>query len=188
MSNPAGFFTFGRKGSKAGPSGSSRHKWLLYFVLPLLITWVLLSSVFYVAFGIDIVDGSSMNPGMHDRDLLFYRRVGLDPKPGDIVIIDIPERGKRIVKRVIAFDGQTVTVDEEGRVFLDSAALKENYANYGEAVRRYDTQFPFTVPEGRLFVLGDNRVISLDSRYVELGCVDKSQVIGEVLFIFHPFN
>lgn len=178
----------GRKSSKAAPPGSSRHKWLFCFVLPLLTTWALLSSVFYVAFGIDIVDGSSMNPGMHDRDLLFYRRVGLDPKPGDIVIIDIPERGKRIVKRVIAFDGQTVTVDNEGRVLRDSAALKENYAKYGEAVRRYDTPFPFIVPEGQLFVLGDNRVISLDSRYAELGCVDKSQVVGEVVFIFHPFN
>lgn len=160
----------------------------LYFVLPLLATWILLSSIFYVAFGIDVVDGSSMNPGMHDQDLLFYRRVCLDPKPGDIVIIDIPERNKRIVKRVIAADGQTVTVDREGHVSLGSDALKETYAKYGEAVRRYDTRFPFTVPDGELFVLGDNRVISLDSRYVELGTVDKSQVIGKVLFIFHPFH
>ena len=129
-----------------------------------------------------------MNPHMHDRDLLFYRRVGINIEPGDIVIIDIPQRDKRIVKRIIAVDGQTVTVDREGHVSLDSVVLNEKYAEFGEAVRRYDTQFPFTVPDGKLFVLGDNRVISLDSRYAELGTVEKSQVIGKVLFVFHPFH
>ena len=158
------------------------------FILPLLLTWAVLFVLFYLVFGVDIVDGNSMNPTLHDRDLLFYRRVFIDPQPGDIVIISVPDQGKRIVKRIVAADGQTVTVDLYGHVLLDGSPLTEDYAQFGQTVRDYDVSFPLQVPDNQIFVLGDNRTISLDSRYTELGTVERDQIIGQVLYIFHPFG
>lgn len=158
------------------------------FVLPLILTWAVLFVLFYLVFGIDIVDGNSMNPTLHDRDLLLYRRIFIDPQPGDIVIITVPERDKRIVKRIVAADGQTVTVDLYGHVLRDGSPLTEDYALFGQTIRDYDVTFPLQVPDEQIFVLGDNRTISLDSRYQELGTVKREHIIGQVLHIFHPFD
>ena len=136
------------------------------------------------------VDGHSMlNTLQHgDRLLVVNSMLYHDYKYGDIVILrkngvfdDDP-----IVKRVIAVEGQTVDIDfAEGIVYVDGEALEEDYINEPTYVEE-GTEFPLTVPEGSIFVMGDNRNGSSDSRDYRLGTVDTRYVIGKAAFLIFP--
>ncbi len=155
-------------------------------VLYLLAALVVVSLVLRVV----VVDGTSMNDTLKDGDYLlvlsnvFYR----NPKQGDVIVAskDTYDNGAPIVKRVIATEGQTVDIDfMQGIVYVNGKALDEPYTltptNLDEGV-----EFPLTVPENCLFVLGDNRNGSKDSRDPSIGLIDKREVIGKVFFIFLP--
>ncbi len=153
-----------------------------------LLTVVLL--LFLLVFRIIIVSGDSMRMTLVDGDYLllinnvFYQ----NPKQGDVVVIskDSFDDGKPIVKRVIATEGQTVDIDfEAGAVFVDGEALSEPYIN-NPTNSNWGTHFPLTVAEGCIFVLGDNRVVSRDSRDPVIGQVDNREVLGRALFLFLP--
>lgn len=136
------------------------------------------------------VDGHSMlNTLQHgDRLLVVNSMLYHDYKYGDIVILrkngvfdDDP-----IVKRVIAVEGQTVDIDfAEGIVYVDGEALEEDYIREPTYTAE-GTEFPLTVPEGSIFVMGDNRNGSSDSRDYRLGTVDTRYVIGKAAFLFFP--
>ena len=136
------------------------------------------------------VDGHSMlNTLQHgDRLLVVNSMLYHDYKYGDIVILrkngvfdDDP-----IVKRVIAVEGQTVDIDfAEGIVYVDGEALEEDY-NREPTYTAEGTEFPLTVPEGSIFVMGDNRNGSSDSRDYRLGTVDTRYVIGKAAFLIFP--
>ena len=136
------------------------------------------------------VDGHSMlNTLQHgDRLLLVNSMLYHDYKYGDIVILrkngvfdDDP-----IVKRVIAVEGQTVDIDfAEGIVYVDGEALEEDYIREPTYTAE-GTEFPLTVPEGSIFVMGDNRNGSSDSRDYRLGTVDTRYVIGKAAFLIFP--
>ena len=136
------------------------------------------------------VDGHSMlNTLQHgDRLLVVNSMLYHDYKYGDIVILrkngvfdDDP-----IVKRVIAVEGQTVDIDfAEGIVYVDGAALEEDYIREPTYTAE-GTEFPLTVPEGSIFVMGDNRNGSSDSRDYRLGTVDTRYVIGKAAFLIFP--
>ena len=136
------------------------------------------------------VDGHSMlNTLQHgDRLLVVNSMLYHDYKYGDIVILrkngvfdDDP-----IVKRVIAVEGQTVDIDfAEGIVYVDGEALEEDYIREPTYTAE-GTEFPLTVPEGSIFVMGDNRNRSDDSRNAELGTVDTRYVIGRAVFLLFP--
>ncbi len=115
-------------------------------------------------------------------------------RSGDIVVIDPPQQAQldgSIVKRVIATGGQTVDIDFDlGIVYVDGEALDESYT-FEPTYRSYleigeGLDYPVTVPEGSVFVLGDNRNHSADSRYAPLGCVDESRILGRVLLRILP--
>lgn len=141
------------------------------------------------------VDGSSMYPTFVDRDYLVLESNVLyrDIEPGDIVVMNVPYFASEgpIVKRVIATGGQTVDIDfDTGEVYVDGSLLNEpytfeptyeSYAAYGLSL-----DYPVTVPEGSIFVMGDNRNHSADSRFAPVGCVDESCVLGKVLLILFP--
>ncbi len=152
--------------------------------------------IFVFFFRLVGVDGSSMYPTLVDRDYLvlesnfLYRKVDA----GDIVVISAPEEAGfegPIVKRVIATGGQTVDIDfEAGVVYVDGAALEESYA-FEPTYRSFQEaglglSYPLTVPDGSVFVMGDNRNHSADSRYAPLGCVEQSRILGRVLLIAVP--
>ena len=135
------------------------------------------------------VDGHSMVPTLQDGDRLLVLNSALcgDCEPGDIVVLRkesfLPEP---IVKRVIAVGGQVVDIDfGSWTVFVDGVRLHEEYIS-DKTFREEGTAFPLTVPEGSVFVLGDNRNHSTDSRDARLGTVDTRYIIGRAVFLAFP--
>ena len=135
------------------------------------------------------VDGHSMVPTLQDGDRLLVLSSLLydDYVYGDIVVLRKAEfLEEPIVKRVIATEGQTVDIDfESGSVYVDGALLDEPYINELTFLQE-GTEFPLTVPEGCIFVMGDNRNHSSDSRDARLGTVDTRYVIGKAVFLAFP--
>jgi len=159
----------------------------LHDLVHLLMVIVL---VFLLLFRIIVVSGDSMYSTLLDGDYLlllsnlFYR----EPQAGDIIVIskESYDNGAPIVKRVIATEGQVVDIDfEEGTVFVDGVELHEDYINNLTHQSR-GIEFPLTVDENCLFVMGDNRGVSLDSRYSEIGQIDNREVLGKALFLMLP--
>jgi signal peptidase I len=135
------------------------------------------------------VDGKSMLQTLHHNDRVVMSNLFFTPKNGDIIIFRSPSEtfGKTpLVKRVIAIAGQTVDIDfNNGDVIVDGVILNEPYIN--EPTRsRLDFVGPMEVPEGYVFVLGDNRNNSSDSRASSVGLVDTRYILGKVLFVLIP--
>lgn len=137
-----------------------------------------------------VVDGPSMEHTLLNGDYMllisnvFYK----EPARGDVVVVSKQayDDGKPIVKRVIATEGQTVDIDfEEGIVYVDGVALDEPYTKTGTNLKEGNT-FPQVVEPGKVFVMGDNRNNSKDSRSPQIGQVDKREVLGKVAFILFP--
>lgn len=167
------------------------------FCVILLFTYVL-----HVA----TVQGSSMEPTLIHEDKLLVLQLHGAPDYGDIVIIDSQQAalldeqnqiclssglGKSIVKRVIAVGGQELNIDfEAGVVTVDGEVLEEPYINALTTVPKNSGAFtyPLTIPEGYLFVMGDNRGVSKDSRYPDVGLIDEDTVEGKVLMRLYPFS
>ena len=135
------------------------------------------------------VDGHSMVPTLQDGDRLLVLNAMLDSdyQYGDIVVLRKDTfLEEPIVKRVIATEGQTVDIDfVSGAVYVDGELLEEDYINEPTYVEE-GTEFPLTVPEGSIFVIGDNRNHSSDSRSSDLGTVDIRYVIGKAVFLLFP--
>lgn len=137
-----------------------------------------------------MVDGSSMDPTLVDGDNLLVTRLS-SFEAGDIVAITQPNRQNiPLIKRIIATEGQTIEIDENtGDVIVDGVVLNEPYI--AEPIDWYsvgDHNYPVVVPAGRLFVMGDNRNHSWDSRDADVGFVDTRYVLGKVLVRFMPFD
>ena len=166
-------------------SGSEALDWL-QCIVSAVIAAVL---IFTFAVRTITVVGSSMVPTLEEGNLLIVSKLFYQPKNGDIVVLRKASfMNDPIVKRVIATAGQTVDIDfEEGIVYVDGAALDEPYVN-SLTFEQEDFAEPVTVPEGQLFVMGDNRNRSTDSRDSRVGCVDTRYLIGRVLFRIAPLN
>ena len=153
-----------------------------------LVAGVLL--VFSILFRIVIVSGPSMKNTLIDGDwlLLMSNVLYNNPKEGDVIVAckDAYENGTPIVKRIIATEGQIVDIDfETGTVTVDGNVLDEPYIS-SPTDRDEGMQFPLTVPEGCVFVLGDNRQDSKDSRSPEIGLIDEREILGKAIFIVFP--
>ena len=135
------------------------------------------------------VDGHSMVPTLQDGDRLLVLNSLWDDdyQYGDIVVLRKDTfMEEPIVKRVIATEGQTVDIDfAAGNVYVDGELLEEDYINEPTYVEE-GTEFPLTVPEDSIFVMGDNRNHSSDSRSSDLGTVDTRYVIGKAVFLLFP--
>lgn len=155
-------------------------KGCLHGLLKIALVFVLIVVLFNVCFRVIYVDGVSMMPTLENGDWIMACRLA-EPKRGDIIITNTDNQYKsRLIKRVIAFAGETVDIDfATGTVFVDGEALDEPYLGDVPCVQGNVT-FPVTVPEGKVFLLGDNRENSMDSRYAEIGFIDAGDVIGPV--------
>lgn len=135
------------------------------------------------------VDGSSMVPTLQDGEQLLARSVLYKPQRGDIVVVDsYISYGAPLIKRVIAVGGDTVDIDiVRGVVIVNGETLDEPYVS-APTHNAGDMTFPLTVPEGMVFLLGDNRPSSKDSRYAEIGLIDERDILGKVFFRILPFS
>ena len=146
--------------------------------------------LFSLCFRIVVVSGPSMNDTLVDGDWLllagslFYGQ----PQQGDIIVAskDSFDDGKPIIKRVIAVQGQTVDIDfSQGIVYVDGQPLVEEYISSPTTIDEGMT-FPLTVSDGCVFVLGDNRENSKDSRSLQIGLIDNREILGKAIFLFVP--
>ena len=165
--------------------GREAYEWVQALVCSVLAVVVLFT------FGVRLigVDGHSMVPTLQhgDRLLVLNSKLCGGDEPGDIVVL---RKGRflptPIVKRVVAVEGQVVDIDfSSGTVFVDGQRLHEDYINE-QTFKNDGTAFPLTVPEGSVFVMGDNRNHSNDSRDVRLGTVDTRYIIGRAVFLAFP--
>lgn len=128
--------------------------------------------------GFSFVKGSSMEPTLHDGEVVLYVRIHPQYRNGDVVSVRIPN-GEYYVKRIIATEGDTVDL-REGRVYINDVLLEEPYAMGETQPQEGTVRYPFTVEEGQIFVMGDNRETSMDSR--SFGVVGTRQIKGRIWF------
>lgn len=128
--------------------------------------------------------GASMTPTLTDGDIVISRKVR-NLKQGDIVAFYYNNR--ILVKRYIANAGDWVDIDEDGNVYVNGELLNEPYV-YEKALGECNIELPYQVPENRIFVLGDHRSVSIDSRSSSVGCVAEDQIVGELVFCVWPFS
>ena len=138
--------------------------------------------VFTFAVKTYVVDGTSMEPTLADGTRVFAWSLFYEPHAGDIVAIDATNSyGEPLIKRVAATAGQVVDIDEfTGAVTVDGVPF--DYLPEGDQNLRGDINYPYTVPDDCIFVLGDNRAVSLDSRYSEVGPINEKSVLGKQFF------
>lgn len=166
------------------------EKALLLYLHDLICMLMAILLIFLIFFRIIVVSGDSMYSTLVDGDyvLLLNNLFYPEPQQGDIVVISKEsfDNGSPIVKRVIATEGQTVDIDEmTATVYVDGISLEETYINT-PTTHSGTTQFPLVVEEGCLFVMGDNRGVSLDSRDQRIGQVDKREVLGKAIYLMIP--
>lgn len=127
--------------------------------------------------------GDSMSPTLEEGDAVMALKTG-GFKGRDLVVFSY--NNKTLVKRVIAVPGDWVDVDDSGNVSANGQALDESYLHGDKSLGQTDIQFPYQVPEGKCFVLGDHRSVSVDSRLSQMGAIPVEQIVGKVVFRIWP--
>ncbi|HYG60337.1 MAG TPA: signal peptidase I [Symbiobacteriaceae bacterium] len=165
------------------PGKSSLREWVETLVVALLVALVIRAFVVQVY----LVEGPSMEPTLHTAERLFVNKFVYrvrDPRPGEIVVLQDPGRPQReLIKRVIAVEGETVEI-RKGIVYINGKPLKEAFTN--TVVTRREDISPTVVPPGTIYVMGDNRSMSFDSR--ALGAIAVDKVDGKAFFMFWPID
>ena len=130
------------------------------------------------------IDGSSMTPTLQDGEIVFSVKTN-KMEQGDIIAFYY--NNKILIKRVIANPGDWVNMEKDGTVYVNDKELAETYLtekSYGDA----DIEFPYQVPDGKIFVMGDHRATSADSRHTAVGCVSPEQIVGKIIFRVWPLE
>ena len=176
------------------PKRSKLVRTLLEWVEELVIAVVLIAVVFTFACRVITVTGTSMVPNFHSGDRVLVVNDFTGVEQGDVVVI-VNVLQDPIIKRVIATEGQIVDFDyNAGTVLVDGQVVDETQFGLengitGEPFSSFQLlEFPQTVPEGCVFVLGDNRAVSEDSRYQDVGMIDKRNILGKAVLHLFPFQ
>ena len=152
----------------------------------ILVAMLLLVLLFTFVFRVATVVGGSMEPTLHTQERLILTTHFYEPTFGDIVVIDRYTQ-EPLIKRVIGVAGDTIRIDNvKGIVYRNGEALVENYVSGPTSPKELKGEI--VVPEGHLFVLGDNRNVSKDSRSVEIGFVDTEDVVGKAVLRVWPLD
>ena len=167
-------------------SGKDMYDWVQCLIVALIIC------VVFFAFFVRIIDvvGTSMNPTLNNSDKMLVSGLFYKPQVGDVVVFKKDEYNpdKALVKRVIAVEGQEINIDfDKGIVYIDGQPIQEDYI--AELTKtKEDFIGPKTVPEGCVFVMGDNRNMSTDSRKNEIGMVDTRLILGKAYMVIYPLS
>lgn len=167
-------------------SGKEIYDWIYCLVIALIIC------VIIFAFFIRVIDvvGTSMNPTLNNSDKMLVSGLFYKPSVGDVVVFKKNEYDpdKALVKRVIAVEGQEINMDfDKGIVYINGQPIVEDYI-LEPTMNKLDFIGPKTVPEGCVFVMGDNRNASVDSRKTEIGMVDTRLILGKAYFVIYPLS
>ena len=170
-----------------GPLVQNCFEWIEALISAIIILVVIFTFFFRVV----NVSGPSMLPTLESNDRVLISMLLHKPQAGDIVVITRTQGlTQPIIKRIIATEGETVDIDfGQGIVYVDGKALDESaYLKNGTTTQSSDYTYPLTVPEGHVFVLGDNRAVSNDSRSKDVGMVDERYIMGKAEWIVFPFQ
>lgn len=163
------------------------YEWLESGVFALTVVVL----IFTFLFRIVMVDGRSMQPTLQDQDRVITVSLFYQPAPGDIVVVTQPNAmNHSLIKRVIAVEGQTVFIDPEtGDVSVDGKVLTEPYIMEKINPSKIgDMKYPLTLKEGEVFVMGDNRNNSSDSRDSMIGIIDERYILGKAVLRIFPIS
>ncbi len=130
------------------------------------------------------VSGSSMEPTLSDNDIILLIKTD-NLTTGDL--IGFYYQNKLLLKRVIGVAGDVIDIDGEGNVTVNGELLDEPYVT-NKSIGECDIDLPYQVPENRVFVMGDNRATSIDSRSSVIGCIEEEQIGGKVIIRIYPFK
>lgn len=160
--------------------------WIEAIIIALVCVIIIMTLVFKIIG----VKGISMVDTLHENDRVIISPLFYTPAQGDIVVISEPGfKEEPIIKRIIAVGGQTVDIDYDAdKVYVDGVALDEPYINESDMRPLGDLVLPAEVPEGHVFVMGDNRNRSADSRDSAVGMVDERNILGRAVLRIYPFN
>ena len=195
MSDSVENITESRETSKKGKAKNEIFEWLEIIVAAIAVVIILFTFVFKVI----TISGDSMLNTLHHGEKILISNLFYEPKRGDIVVISrntdnstkLTSQETCIIKRIIATEGQVVDIDfKTGVVSVDGIDLSEDYT-YTKTNVKGDIEFPVIVPEGHVFVLGDNRNNSSDSRFSTLGyngMVDERNILGRAVIRILPFD
>ena len=151
----------------------------------IIIALVLSVLLFKIIFNVSIVSGTSMNPTLHDGNLLLLNHLFYEPEYNDIVVFENEERGL-LVKRIIGMPGDTIEI-HNSVVYRNGVPIEEDYIHNGY-FGPGDMTGPVTVEDGHIFVMGDNRPDSYDSRYNGVGQVSEDLILGGAILRVYPFS
>lgn len=173
--------------AKADGPLSGFYDWVRCLLFAIAVVVVFLTFIFRL---VD-VEGSSMSETLTSNDKVIVTNMFYTPENNDIVVISHgAEYNKPIIKRVIATEGQSIKLDyENNRIIVDGVAIDEYYikgTTFGGVYAEYE--IPEVVPEGKVFVMGDNREVSMDSRSTKIGLIDVGDVIGKAQCVVFPFQ
>ena len=178
------------KPRRVSPAVRSVMEWVETIVMAV----VLVAVVFTFVARVITVDGVSMEPTYYNGDRVLVTKLAGQAQQGDVVIV-VGALEEPIIKRVVATEGQTVDfVPELGEVTVDGQPLPGSVFGIEDGITFVPDlpgmvlEFPQTVPEGCVFVLGDNRDNSTDSRFVTVGMVDQRNILGKVVFNLYPVS
>ena len=174
-----------QKKEESGRFSSALFDWAESLVIAVLFVVVLFTFVFRIV----IVDGQSMESTLHNGELMLVSSNSYEGERGDIIVLYSDSFHRPIVKRIIAVAGDTVDIDfDNAQVYLNGEVLDEPYLDDFYYYDYEGVDFPQTVPEDCVFVLGDNRTGSTDSRSPSIGMVSTDAVIGKVYYTIFPFS